>query len=91
MQITASTIAAIIALLISASATYNAYILRGGKLAWTEVLIALGMILLMISLVLTIYLPDLRFMQSAKVSDALFILGFLTLLVASLKLRSSLE
>ena len=88
---TISKFGAFIALLISISATYNAYILRGGRLAWSEVLIALGMVAMMFSLVFTAYLPSTRFILGMRVSDSLFILGFLLLLAASMKLRSSLK
>jgi len=91
MDLAISKVAAVIALLISLSATYNAYMLRGGKLAWSEILIVLGMISFMFSLIVTIYLPTLRFLSSTRIADFLFILGFIFLLAASLKLRSSLR
>lgn len=91
MDLTIPKVAAVIALLISLSATYNAYMLRGGKLAWSEIMIVLGMISFMFSLIVTVYLPTLRFLSSTRLADLLFILGFVFLLVASLKLRSSLR
>lgn len=89
-----STIAAVIALLFSISATFNAYVLRGGKLAWSQVLTALGAVALMFSLVLPqsfliVYLTNVNFLGAGP-SDILYILGFLLLLVGSLRLRSSL-
>lgn len=81
----------IIALLISASATYNAYLLRGGKLALSEVFIALGMVIFIISFVIRLRMPDLTAFLGIYVSDLFFILGFILLLAASLKLRSSLR
>lgn len=90
MDLKVSTIAAIIAILTSALATYNAFLLRGGKLAWSEVFIALGMMAFTFSLVLNFFLPPLMFSE-ARVSDLLFILGFIFLFVASLKLRFALR
>jgi len=91
MDISTSTVTAIIALLISISATYNAYLLRGGKLAWSQILIVLGMISFMLSLVFEIFLPDFRLVQNTAITDVLLVMGFIFLLVASLKLRSSLR
>lgn len=81
----------IIALLISVSAIYNSYLLRGGKLAFSEVFIALGMVVFIISFVVRLSLPDLVLILGISASDALFVLGFVLLLVASLKLRSSIK
>lgn len=80
-----ATIAAVIALLVSVSATYNAYVLRGGKLAWSQVLTALATVALMLSLVLG------QVAEWVKLSDPLAILGFLLLFAGSLKLRNSLK
>lgn len=81
----------IIVLLICASAVYNAYLLRGGKMALSEVFIALGMVAFIISFVVRLGYPDLTLFLDVLVSDLIFILGFVFLLVASLKLRSSLK
>lgn len=81
----------IIALLISVSAVYNSYLLRGGKLALSEVFIALGMVVFIISFVVRLSLPDLVLILGISASDVLFVLGFVLLLVASFKLRSSLK
>lgn len=81
----------IIALLICASAVYNAYLLRGGKMALSEVFIALGMVAFIISFVVRLGYPDLTILPDVMVADLIFILGFVFLLVASLKLRSSLK
>lgn len=81
----------IIALLISASATYNAYLLRGGKMALSEVFIALGMVSFIISFVVRLGYPDLTLVLGIFLSDIVFIVGFVLLLAASLKLRSSLR
>ena len=91
MNLMISTAAASIALLICASAIYNAYKLRGGKLAWSEILIALAMLSFTLSLILDLVLPDPRLIKSVKLTDSLFILGFILLFVASLKLRFSLK
>jgi len=91
MDISTSTITAFITLLISISATYNAYLLRGGKLAWSQVLIALGMISFMLSLVFEKFLPDFRLIQNTTITDVFFVLGFVFLLLALLKLRSALR
>lgn len=80
----------IMALLISVSATYNAYLLRGGKLALSEVLIALGMISFVISFVLRLGFFDLT-IAAFPTADLFFILGFVLLLVASFRLRASLK
>ena len=89
MDFSVSTIAAFIALLISASATYNAYVLRGGKLALSQILMALGMISLMLSLILARFSLNVFLFGDFGASDLLFILGFVFLFIASLKLRSS--
>lgn len=81
----------IIALLISVSATYNSYLLRGGKLALSEVFIALGMVVFIISFVVRLSLPDLALILGISAADMLFVLGFVSLFVASLKLRSSIK
>lgn len=81
----------IIALLICASATYNAYLLRGGKMALSEVFIALGMVSFVIAFVIRLGYPDSTLILDVLVSDLIFILGFVLLLAASLKLRSSLK
>ena len=81
----------IIALLISASATYNAYLLRGGKMAFSEVFIALGMITLIIAFILRLRFPNTVLLAGVTLSDGVFILGFVLLLVASLRLRTSLK
>ena len=91
MDFSVSTIAAGIALLISASATYNAYMLRGGKLALSQVLMALGMISLMFSLILIRFLPGTLLFGEVTVSDGLFVLGFLFLFIASIRLRTSFK
>ncbi len=86
-----STLVFIIALLISASATYNAYMLRGGKLAGSQVLMALGMISFMLSVAMTRFLPNLVIYKSISLSDSLFVLGFILLFIASLRLRASFK
>lgn len=91
MDISTSTITAVIALLISISATYNAYLLRGGKLAWSQILIVLGMISFMLSLVFEIVLPESKLVQNTTITDVLFVVGFVFLLLASLRLHSSLR
>ena len=92
MGLTISAIFAVIVLFIATSATYNAYLLRGGKLAWSEILIAIGMIFLVLSqLFVAQFLPNPLVFQNIKISDIIFILGFVILLLASLKLRSSLK
>ena len=96
MGLTPAMVAAIVALLVSLSATYNAYMLRGGRLAWSQVLTALATVSLMFSLVLPQAensFPVLRSIRilSATPSEILYILGFLLLLVGSLKLRYSLK
>ena len=86
-----STIVMVIALLIAVSATYNAYLLRGGKMAWSEILIVLGMVSLIFSLVLGRFLADWLIFQNLTLTDGLFVLGFLFLLAATFKLRSAIK
>ena len=87
-----TTISAIIALGVSVSATYNAYVLRGGRLAWSQVLTALATVSLMISLVLG-QIGELAAVQivGVELGDVFAILGFLLLFAGSLKLRFSLK
>lgn len=91
MDLTISTISALISLLISASATYNAYLLRGGKLAWSEALIALGMVSFTVSLAVGAFMSGSALVKVYRVTDILFILGFVFLFAASLKLRFALK
>lgn len=91
MGLTVSTVVAFISLLIAVSATYNAYILRGGKLAWSQVLIVMGMMSLIFSLILDQVLPDIKIAQGLTVTNLLFVLGFVLLLSASLKLRHAIK
>lgn len=86
-----STIIFVIAVLISASATYNAYMLRGGKLASSQIMMALGMISFMLSVAMTRFSPSIEIVGSLTATDVLFILGFVLLFLASLKLRSSFK
>ena len=91
MELTVVTIVAFLALLIAVSATYNAYLLRGGKLAWSQVLIVLGMISLIFSLILSLVLPDVGIVGELTLTSLLFILGFVFLLASSLKLRHAFK
>lgn len=87
--LSSSSIIFAIAILVSVSAIYNAYILRGGKLAGSQILMALGMVSFMLSVVLARFVPDVEIYKNISVSDALFIFGFVFLFVASLRLRAS--
>lgn len=93
MEFNFSLMAVIVALLVSISATYNAYILRGGKLAWSQVLMVLGTVSLMFSLVLSIV--EVSFVNvsifGGSITDLLHILGFVLLFGSSLRLRYSLK
>ena len=91
VELTVTLVVIFLALLVSLSATYNAYLLRGGKLALSEVLIALGMVSLVVSLVAELSLPQAGFVLGMSAADPFLILGFVLLLVASLKLRSSIR
>lgn len=91
MGLTVSTVVAFIALLIAVSATYNAYILRGGKLAWSQILIVLGMVSLIFSMVLSLVISDVGILGGLTFANLLFILGFVFLLIASLKLRHAFK
>ena len=87
MGLTPAMVAAIVALLVSLSATYNAYVLRGGRLAWSQVLTALATVCLMLSIVL----PLTGISLPTRSAEILSILGFLLLFAGSLKLRNSLK
>lgn len=89
--LTSSTIIFVIAVLVSLSAVYNAYILRGGKLAGSQILMALGMVSFMLSVVLSRFVPDMEIYKNISASDSLFILGFVLLFAASLRLRASFK
>lgn len=91
MGLTVSTVVAFIALLIAVSATYNAYLLRGGKLAWSQVLIVLGMLCLIFSLIINQFMPNITIISGLTAANLLFIVGFVLLLSASLKLRHSIR
>lgn len=96
MEFSIANVAATIALLVSVSSTYNAYMLRGGRLAWSQILTALGTICLMLSLVIpqsTAVWPFIvdNSLLGANLPEALYISGFLLLFGGSLKLRSSLK
>ncbi|OGD96194.1 hypothetical protein A3F02_02340 [Candidatus Curtissbacteria bacterium RIFCSPHIGHO2_12_FULL_38_9b] len=91
MEISVASVTTLLVLLISVSATYNAFLLRGGKLAWSQVLIVMGMVSLLLSLVLPRFLPDPRIIRNANLSDLLFIVGFIFLLLASVKLHTALK
>mgnify|MGYP001602716928 CR=1 FL=1 len=92
MEFNLSTVAAIVALFVSVSATYNAYILRGGKLAWSQVLVAFGTVCLMFSVVLdkSGYFKFVTMENTllAKSSDILAISGFIFLFLGRWKLRT---
>lgn len=96
MEFNVSTVAAIIALLVSLSATYNAYILRGGKLAWSQVLTAFGTVSLMFSIVISnsAFFKTYSVDNSSFVSrspELLYIAGFIFLFLGTWKLRTSLK
>ena len=91
MSFTISTIIVILALLVCVSATYNASLLRGGKLALSQVYMALGMVVLMFSLALDNLGIDYGIFDDLQASDLLFMGGFLLLLLGSLRVRSSLK
>jgi hypothetical protein len=80
----------LIAVLVSASAIYNTYLLRGGKLAWSQVMIVMAMISFIFSIIFPEVLPGKKFL-GISISDVSYTLGFLLLLAASLKLRFSLK
>ncbi len=86
-----SNLVAVILILISVSATYNAILLRGGRLAASQVLIVLAMISFLLSIVSAKFLTSQPILGEASFGDMLFILGFLFLLYASVKLRSALK
>lgn len=89
--LSSSSIIFIFTVLVSASAVYNAYILRGGKLAGSQILMALAMVSFMFSVVLTNFVGDIEIYTNVTLSDALFIAGFALLFIASLRLRSSFK
>ncbi len=89
--LSSSVIIFVIAILVSASAIYNAYILRGGKLAESQVFMGLGMVAFMLSVVLTRFVTNIEIYKNISLSDALFILGFILLFIASLRLRAAFK
>ncbi len=91
MDLTTTTIASILALLVCGSATYNAYILRGGKMAMSQVMMALGMVSLIFSLIIDRMGVNFNLVEILKTSDLFFMAGFLLLLLASIRLRSALK
>ncbi len=86
-----TTVEAIIAIFITVSATYNAYILRGGKMAMSQVLMALGMISLVLSLVFTRFIPTITLIGRLTVADLFYIVGLVLLLSASIALRQAFK
>lgn len=91
MDFTTTTIATVLALLVCASATYNAHILRGGKMALSQVLTALGMVSLVFSLLVARVGVNFDVSDTLTASDLFFMAGFLLLFLASIRLRSSLK
>lgn len=91
MGFTITSIIVILALLVCVSAVYNAYLLRGGKMALSQVYMALGMVVLVFSLVLNAMDLDYPVFSDLKASNLLFMGGFLLLLLGSLRVRSSLK
>lgn len=91
MSFTITSIIVLLALLVCVSATYNAYLLRGGRMALSQVLMALGMVVLMFSLALDNFGIDYSIVADLQASDLLFMGGFLLLLLGSLRVRSSLK
>ncbi|OGD92843.1 hypothetical protein A2697_05190 [Candidatus Curtissbacteria bacterium RIFCSPHIGHO2_01_FULL_41_44] len=85
-----STVVLVVVILVSISATYNAYLLRGGKLAWSEILIVLGMVSFVFSVVLSKVFPQQQLM-GVTLADLANVLGFVFLLFASLKMRFALR
>lgn len=90
-MVTVSTVVSLIALLIAVSATYNAYLLRGGKLAWSQVLIVLGMISLIFSMILSLVMGGVVVVGDITFDNIFFILGFVFLLAASVKIRHAFK
>lgn len=91
MNLTPVVVLILFSLLIAISAIYNAYLLRGGRLAWSQVFIVFGMLSLVFSQVWVFFLPNWQVVPSFTVTDILFLLGFVFLLFASIKLRLSLR
>lgn len=93
MDLSVSLVVAFIAFLVSISATYNAYLLRGGKFAASEIMIALGMVVLMFSLLMDklFVLPNPVVIGDFHVTDAVFTFGLVLFLIASFRLRSAFK
>jgi drug/metabolite transporter (DMT)-like permease len=90
MVLSATVVIVLISLIIALTAIYNAYLLRGGNLAWSQVFIVFGMLFLVFSQVWEFFLSNSQLIPGFTVTDILFILGFVFLLLASVKLRLSL-
>ncbi len=92
MGLTISTAVTLIAALVAISATYNAYLLRGGKLSSSQVLIVFAMVSFIFFEILSLnFLPNPTFIGNSNLSDYLFILGFIFLFAASSKMLTALK
>ena len=78
-------------LLIAASTTYNAYLLRGGKLAMSQILMVLGMLCLIFSQLLGVVGMENIVIYQLSLQNILFVLGFVFFLASSLKLRYAIK
>lgn len=91
MVISVPVLLSAIAIIIALSAFYNAYLLHGGRLAWSEMSIAFGMLFFAVSLTLELYLPNPEIFPGVRIADISAIVGLVSLLIASLRLRSSIK
>ncbi len=81
----------ILLLLIATSTIYNAYLLRGGKLAMSQILMVLGMVCLIFSQLLEVIGMDGVMIFQLSLQNILFVLGFVFFLASSLKLRFAIK
>ncbi|MBI3342152.1 hypothetical protein HY024_03435 [Candidatus Curtissbacteria bacterium] len=91
MSLTTTTVASLVAILVCVLATYNAYRLRGGKMALGQILMALGMIALLFSLLVDRLGADFQLVETLKASDLFYVAGFLLMLLSSLRMMAALK
>lgn len=91
MELPVPVVVSLVALLVAISATYNAYLLKGGKLAISQIFVVLGMIVLIFSQLVDWFAPEFQLVSFVQFTDLLFIAGLAILLLSSLRLRSSLK
>ena len=88
---TISSVIIFLGLLIATYRTYTSYLLRGGKLAWSQVFTVMGILALVFSVVVDSVLPALKLSETVSNGEILYILGLVLILVSSVKLRHAFK